>query len=109
MSTDQHDEGPHTPQRLNLPHLFFLLQKRMKDTHIHILRTGPEQGTDLYYCEEAFEQWAKDVGAYKGVMEGLEAAGGDLCVEMSDDLFHLHQAFDHIEVLVGSRSTTSDQ
>lgn len=111
MSTEQR-EGPHIPQTVDgTPELYRLLRQRIKDVGIEILKTPPkpyEHNDEAHQSKEALKQWAKNVGADKGVMEILEEIGGDLKEEMYNDLWDLHQVMEDIEIKVGSRRIRSD-
>lgn len=111
MSTELRD-GPHIPQTVDgTPELYRLLRQRLKDVGIAILKTPPkpyEHNDEAHQSKEALKQWAKNVGADKGVMEILEEIGGDLKAEMYNDLWDLHQVMEDIEIKVGSRRIRSD-
>jgi len=109
MSINQ-PKGLFAPQRLTLQDLSILLQRRLQEIYVQILRTPPAhfgRPHDPYYCKEAFESWAEAVGLYQGVIEVLDGARGDLFEEMMDDLFSLHMAIDHMEVRLGVRRSAS--
>jgi hypothetical protein len=111
MSTE-HDEGLHPPRTIRVPQLYAFLLDRLPKVQLRILQTPPRPyentAEQVFECEEAFQSWVKYVGADKGVMDTLEAVGGPLCVEMTDDLFNLNAAMDHIEHKLGMRFTISD-
>jgi hypothetical protein len=111
MSTEL-DEGLHPPQTIHVPQLYSFLLERLPKVHLKILQTPPKQyentAEQAFECEQAFKLWAKHVSADKGVMDTLEGVGGDLCQEMTDDLYNLNLAMDHIEHKLGMRPTISD-